>query len=475
MMELDSTVTSLQDVQQEQRDRIVDWDKQHVWHHITQHAPFEKQDPLVMSSGKGIYVWDINGKRYLDASSGGVWCVNVGYGRERIAEAMKQQAVKLNFFAGTAGNPVTAEFASKLIEKMPGMSRVYFSNSGSEANEKAYKIVRQIAHKKYGGKKHKILYRERDYHGTTISCLSSTGQEERRNQYGPFTPGFVEFPHCCEYRSQFGPVEDYGLQAAQQLEDVILREGPDTVGAIVIEPITAGGGVITPPKGYYEEIQRICKKYDILIHVDEVVCGMGRTGKWFGYQHYGIKPDIVTMAKGVASAYAAISCTVTTEEVFDLFKQNPSDKFDYFRDISTYAGCTVGPAAALENLKILEEENLVDNCAKVGEYLFARLQWLKQRHPVIGDVRGKGLFLGLELVKNRASKEPVDEAFAAGVAATCMKKGLIIGRTNRSFAKFNNTLCLSPPLTLNETEAEQIIQLLDQAFTEATAEVATEA
>ncbi len=297
---------------------IAEIDRQHVWHHLSQHAIYDHKQPPVMVKGEGLKVWDINGNEYLDASAGGVWTVNVGYGRRSIAEAVKQQLETLNFFAATAGTPVAAEFSKKLLEKMPGMSRVYLSNSGSEANEKAYKMVRQIAHKKYNGKKHKILYRERDYHGTTITCLSSTGQEERRSQYGPFTPGFIEIPHCCEYRSQYGDIADYGIRAAEAMEEVILKEGPDTVGAVVLEPITAGGGVITPPEGYWQKIQEICRKYDILLHIDEVVCGMGRTGAWFGYQHYGIKPDIVTLAKGVASGYAAISCTVTTEEVFNL-------------------------------------------------------------------------------------------------------------------------------------------------------------
>ncbi|WP_394242360.1 aminotransferase family protein [Vibrio astriarenae] len=443
---------------------VESWDKEHVWHHITQHAGFVDKAPLIMSHGKGEYVWDIKGNRYLDASSGGVWCVNIGYGRESMAEVIKQQALKLNYFAGTAGSPVMAEFANKLIEKMPGMKRVYFSNSGSEANEKAYKMVRQIAHKKYGGKKYKILYRERDYHGTTISCLSSTGQEQRREQYGPFTPGFVEFPHCCEYRSQFDDSADYGLKAAQELEKVILREGPETVGAIVVEPITAGGGVITPPEGYYQEVQRICDKYDILIHVDEVVCGVGRTGEWFGYQQYGLKPDIVTMAKGVASAYAAISCTVTTEEVFKLFQENPDDPFDYFRDISTFGACTIGPAAALENFRIIEEEGLVANAASVGSYLKKKLEAMMVTTPMIGDVRGKGLLLGIELVVDKESKQPLSEQVAAEVVAKCMQRGVIIGRTNRSFERFNNTLCLSPPLTLSVEQADQIIDTLSEVF-----------
>jgi taurine-pyruvate aminotransferase len=440
---------------------IVEKDRNHVWHHLSQHSVLKKQDPLVMVKGKGSRVWDAKGNSYLDASSGGVWCVNVGYGRAEIADAIRDQVLQLNFFASTAGTVPAAEFAEKLLEKMPGMSRVYYASSGSEANEKAFKIVRQIAQQKYGGKKHKILYRERDYHGTTIAALSATGQEERRMHYGPFVPGFVEFPHCCEYRSQFGDVDNYGVLAAQELEKIILREGPDTVGAVCFEPITAGGGVITPPEGYWPAVMEICKKYDILIHIDEVVCGMGRTGKWFGYQHYGIKPDIVTLAKGIASSYAPISCVVTTEALFDEFIADSSDREAYFRDVSTYAGCTAGPAAALANLAILERENLISNSEKMGNYLLEQLLIIKDKHQIIGDVRGKGLLLGIELVSDRETKTPVAEEVAMQVAGKCMKKGLIIGRTNRSFKHFNNTLCLCPVLTLTQEEADFIIETLD--------------
>ncbi|KIY40929.1 taurine--pyruvate aminotransferase [Pseudomonas sp. 10-1B] len=439
-------------------------DRAHVWHHLSQHKPLEQSDPLMIVEGKGMRVWDAKGNEYLDAVSGGVWTVNVGYGRESIADAVRDQLVKVNFFANSAGNIPAALFAQKLIEKMPGLSRVYYSNSGSEANEKAYKIVRQIAHKKYGGKKHKILFRERDYHGTTITALSSTGQFERKNQYGPFTPGFVEFPHCCQYRSQFGDIPDYGVRAALQMERVILAEGPDTVGAVVLEPITAGGGVITPPEGYWETIQAICKKYDILLHIDEVVCGLGRTGKWFGYQHYGIKPDIVTMAKGVASGYAAISCTVTTEEVFEAFKGEADDRMGYFRDISTFGGCTAGPAAALENMRIIEDEGLLENVTHMGEYFMGRLRELQDKYPVIGDVRGKGLFCGMELVKDRKTKDPVPESVPIAIVADCMRQGVMIGRTNRSFEQFNNTLCFSPALIATRTELDEIIAALDGAL-----------
>ncbi|MGR3500751.1 aminotransferase family protein [Pseudaestuariivita sp.] len=445
---------------------VVEADRAHVWHHLIQHKPFETNDPRIIIEGKGMRVWDQKGKEHLDAVSGGVWTVNVGYGRESIAKAVYDQLLKLNYFAGSAGSIPGALFSEKLLDKMPGMSRVYYCNSGSEANEKAFKMVRQIAHKRYGGKKHKILYRHRDYHGTTISCLSAGGQEERNAQYGPYTPGFVEVPHCLEYRAQ--PEFDggnYGEWAANQIEKVILREGPDTVGALCLEPVTAGGGVITPPEGYWERVQEICTKYDILLHIDEVVCGVGRTGVWFGYQNYGVKPDMVTMAKGVASGYAAIACLVTTEEVFDMFKDDAADPMNYFRDISTFGGCTAGPAAALENMRIIEDEDLLGNTLAMGERMMGNLNALAEKHAVIGDVRGKGLFLGAELVASRQTREPADEKKVQAVVADCMAQGIIIGATNRSVPGFNNTLCFSPALIATADDIDQITDSVDQALT----------
>ncbi len=445
---------------------VIAADKANVWHHLTPHQKFDTTDPLMIIEGKGMRVWNQTGREHLDAVSGGVWTVNVGYGRETIADAVRDQLVKMNYFAGSTGSIPGAKFAERLIEKMPGMSRVYYSNSGSEANEKAYKIVRQIAHNKYGGKKHKILYRERDYHGTTITALSSGGQEERKAQYGPFTPGFVEVPHCLQYRSQWGDVDDYGIRAANAIEEVILREGPETVGGLILEPITAGGGVITPPEGYWPRVQEICKKYDVLLIIDEVVCGMGRTGTWFGYQHYGIEPDMVTMAKGVASGYAAISCTVTTEAVFNMFKDNPSDPMSYFRDISTFGGCTSGPAAALENMRILEDEKLLENTAAMGEYFLDKLEGLKGKHDLIGQVRGKGLFVGAELVADRDTREPVPESVAQAVVGDCMaNNAVVIGVTNRSLPGLNNTLCFSPALIATKSDIDEIVSAVDGALT----------
>ncbi len=449
---------------------LVDQDTSHVWHHLTQHTTFDQTDPFMVVRGEGNRVWDSRGNDYLDAVSGGVWTVNVGYGRRTIADAVHTQLVTMHYYAHTAGNAPAAQFADKLISLMPGMSRVYFSNSGSEANEKAFKIVRQMSEQQHGGKKYKILYRERDYHGTTITTLSATGQQQRRTGYGPFTPGFIEVPHCCEYRAQpEADLDNYGVWAANQIEAVILREGPDTVGALCLEPITAGGGIIEPPAGYWKRVREICDTYNVLLIIDEVVCGMGRTGKWFGYQHYDIQPDIVTMAKGVASGYAAISCTVTTEAVFNAFKATPEGgdpRTRYFRDISTFGGCTAGPAAALENTHIIESERLLDNVTHQGEYLKQQLRSLQDKHPVIGDVRGKGLFVGFELVKNRDTKEPVDETLTLKIAAHCMKHGVLIGRTNRSFEELNNNICLSPPFISTREDIDCIIAALDAALFE---------
>lgn len=446
-------------------EQVTQSDQKHVWHHLVQHKQFEENAPMMIVEGKGMKVWDAKGNEYLDAVSGSVWTVNVGYGRESIAKAVYDQMVKLCFFAGSAGNIPGAQFAEHLLDKMPGMGRVYYSSSGSEANEKAFKLVRQLSHLKYGGKKYKIIYRDRDYHGTTIATLSAGGQFERKNQYGPFVDGFVEFTNCCCYRCPFD--KEYGscnIECAHALEEKILEEGPDTVGALILEPITAGGGVIEPVAEYFPIIQEICKKYGVLLIIDEVVCGVGRTGTWFGYQHYDVKPDIVTMAKGVASGYAAISCTVTTEDLFEQFKTDSKDPMHYFRDISTYGGVTAGPAAALENMRIIEQENLLENVTLMGEYMMDQLNNLKDKHPIIGDVRGKGLFLGIELVEDRQSKAPVHEQVAIDVASDCLRQGVMIGRTNRSFTLYNNTLALSPSMICTKVEVDQIVTALDNAF-----------
>ena len=444
---------------------IIQNDKDHIWHHLTQHKAFESSDPMIVSKAKGMIVTDTKGNEYLDGTSGGVWTVNLGFGRDDMVEAVSNQLSKIPYFAGTFGNEPAAEYAKEVTSLMPGLDRVYYSNSGSEANEKGYKMVRQLAHFHNEGKKHKIIYRDRDYHGTTIGAMSSTGQLQRKKQYGPFVPGFVEMPHCCCYRCPFG--KKYGecnIECATALEDIIKTEGPDTVGSVVLEPITAGGGVIPPVPEYFPIIESICRKYDVLLHIDEVVCGIGRTGKWFGYQHYDVQPDIVTTAKGLAAGYAAVSITVTTERLFDMFKEDPTNIDSYFRDISTFGGSTAGPAAALEVLKIIKREKLIENINVVGDYLKNKLLELQDKHEMIGEVRGKGLFCGVELVKDRATKEPVDEKVAIAVAGHCFQNKVMIGRTNRSFETNNNVLLFSPAFICSKNDIDLIIESVDNAL-----------
>ena len=444
---------------------LIQNDKDHVWHHLTQHKGFESTDPMMVAKAKGMVVTDTNGNEYLDGTSGGVWTVNLGFGRDDMVQAVSNQLTKIPYFAGSFGNEPAAEYAKEVTSLMPGLDRVYYSNSGSEANEKGYKMVRQLAHFHNDGKKHKIIYRDRDYHGTTIGAMSSSGQIQRKKQYGPFAPGFVEMPHCCCYRCPYG--KKYGecnIECATVLEDIIKKEGPDTVGSVVLEPITAGGGVIPPVPEYFPIIESICRKYDVLLHIDEVVCGLGRTGKWFGYQHYDVQPDIVTTAKGLAAGYAAVSITVTTEKLFNMFKEDPTNVDSYFRDISTFGGSTAGPAAALEVLKIIKREKLLENVNEVGEHLKNKLLELQDKHEMIGEVRGKGLFCGVELVKDRATKEPVDETVAAGVAAHCFKNKVMIGRTNRSFETNNNVLLFSPAFICTKTDIDLIVESVDNAL-----------
>ena len=444
---------------------IIQNDKDHVWHHLTQHKAFESSDPMIVSKAKGMIVTDTKGNEYLDGTSGGVWTVNLGFGRDDMVEAVSNQLSKIPYFAGSFGNEPAAEYAKEVTSLMPGLDRVYYSNSGSEANEKGYKMVRQLAHFHNEGKKHKIIYRDRDYHGTTIGAMSSTGQLQRKKQYGPFVPGFVEMPHCCCYRCPFG--KKYGecnIECATALEDIIKTEGPDTVGSVVLEPITAGGGVIPPVPEYFPIIESICRKYDVLLHIDEVVCGLGRTGKWFGYQHYDVQPDIVTIAKGLAAGYAAVSITVTTEKLFNMFKEDPTNVDSYFRDISTFGGSTAGPAAALEVLKIIKREKLLENVNEVGEHLKNKLLELQDKHEMIGEVRGKGLFCGVELVKDRTTKEPVDEKVATAVAGHCFKNKVMIGRTNRSFETNNNVLLFSPAFICTKNDIDLIVESVDNAL-----------
>lgn len=444
---------------------LADLQRQHQWLHLTNHKIFENSEPQIMVEGKGLMVKDAKGNEYLDALSGGVWGVNVGFGREDMVEAIANQMRKLAYFAGNTATPPYIQLAAKLAQLTGGLQRVYVSNSGSEANEKAFKMVRQYFAIKYPEKKkYKIVYRNRDYHGTTFAALSATGQPERRASYGPFLEGFVEIPHACCYRCQFGKTyPGCNIDCAHALEEVIKREGEDTVAAVILEPITAGGGIIPPVDEYYPIIQSICRKYDVLLIMDEVVNGFGRTGKMFGYQHYTVEPDIATMAKGIASSYMPLSVTAAREEIFSAFLADLSDPIGYFRDISTYGGCAAGCTAAVESIRIIEEESLVENSAQMGKYLLEGLNEFK-KHKLVGDVRGRGLFAGIELVEDKKTKAPCKESVLAAIVGDVKSQGVIIGRMGRSLPNQNNVITMAPALIATKNDIDRIIHAIGNAL-----------
>ncbi len=449
-------------------EEMVAADKNCLWHHLKPHKLFQMQEQMVIVEGKGLMVTDIRGNEYLDVTSGGVWSVMVGYGRDSIAEAVCAQMKKMPYFAGAYGTIPAIKFAQKLLEKLPRHDKVYFSNSGSEANEKAFKLVRQasrISSERKG--KYKIMYRDRDYHGCTFGAMSSTGQAQRKEDYGPFLDGFVEFPHCCCYRCPYD--KTYGecnIECARKVEDIILEEGPETVGGLIVEPITAGGGILKPVPEYFPILQEICNKYDVWLIIDEVVCGFGRTGKFWGHEHFDVDPDIITMAKGLASSYEALSATVVKQKIYDLFLCDPSDpetRLNYFRDISTYGGCTAPMTAALESTRIIEDEDLVENSRVVGEYLLEKLKGL-EHFDSVGDVRGQGLFAGIEFVTDKATKEPVTEAQMAALMANLLAQGVIAGRTNSSFHGLNNVMNFAPCLIITKDQVDTVVSAVSAAI-----------
>jgi taurine-pyruvate aminotransferase len=449
-------------------EEIVRGDRDYVWHHIKPHKVFQTTEQMIIVEGKGLRVKDIRGREYLDATSGGVWSVMVGHGRESIAAAVYEQLKTLGYYAGTVGNVPTIKFAAKLIELLPRLGKVFFSNSGSEANEKAFKIVRQLSHIDPSRKgKYKILFRERDYHGTTIGALSATGQLERKQDFGPFAEGFVEFPHALCYRCPLNKTyPGCDIDCARSMEDVILKEGPDTIGGCIVEPITAGGGIILPVPEYYAILQEICNKYGIYLIMDEVVCGFGRTGKFWGHDQYGADPDIVTMAKGLASSYMPLSATAVRQEIFNKFLCDPNDpaeRMNYFRDISTYGGCAGATTAALESTRIIEAENLVENSRVVGDYLLQGLQSLSDM-PIVGNVRGKGLFCGIEFVKDKQTREPITETEMGRIMGLVTAEGVLAGRTSSSLPGNNTIMNFAPALVATKADIDEIVSAVKRAI-----------
>lgn len=433
-----------------------------LWRPFTQHAL--RQKPLVIVEGHGCKVKDASGNEYLDGMSG-LWCVNVGYGQERLVAAAAEQMRRLPYTPTTRPAPSAIELALRLARLLPGdLNHVQFLNSGSEAVETALKVARQCARQTYPRQnRHKIIARYRGYHGWTLGSLGATGQWVRKVHFEPLIAGFVHVRPPDTFRLFTGmSPNDAAQRLAEELEEVIEFEGPETVAAFIGEPIIGGGGVIVPPDEYWPLIRRVCDKYDVLLIHDEVITGFGRTGRMFASEHWGVVPDIMTMAKGISSGYVPMSATAVTDRVFDAFKGDATDNVQ-FNQISTFGGHPVACAVALENLSLIDDLGLVANAARTGERLEAGLRQLL-RHDLVGDVRGKGMIWGVELVEP-GTRDPLPQARVNAVMSEAQKRGLLIGKNVGTVPKLECVLTIAPPLVAGEQEVDFLVSTLDEAIT----------
>ncbi|HET7578969.1 MAG TPA: aspartate aminotransferase family protein [Bacillales bacterium] len=438
-----------------------DWlkkDEKYVWHAMRRYNP--DAPPFIAAEGNGAWITDVDGNKYLDGMSG-LWCVNAGYGREVLAKAAYEQLKTLPYYPLSNSHVPAIELGEKLNEWLEGDYIVFFSNSGSEANETAFKIARQYHQQNGESERHKFISRYRAYHGNSFGALAATGQAQRKYRYEPLAPGFVHVSPPDPYRSPYGGSdEDIGRAYAEEIDRVITWELDETVAGVIMEPIITGGGVIFPPENYLKEVREICDRHGVLLIIDEVICGFGRTGKKFGFMNYGIKPDIVTMAKGITSAYLPLSATAVRRDLFESFKGD--EDYAHFRHVNTFGGNPAACAVALKNLEIFENEQLVERSAQLGEKLAAEMEELKE-HPNVGHVRSKGLLLGIELVEDKSTKEPAKPEKLNKVIAAAKQKGLIMSKNGDTVAGYNNVLTLSPPLSMTDDDFAFMVKTVKES------------
>jgi L-2,4-diaminobutyrate transaminase len=437
-------------------------DRRSFFHPFTSIADQQKHDARIIASAEGVYVTDSKGRRCLDGAAG-LWCVNIGYGRNEVVEAMARQASLLPFvhsFTGVANEPAILLAERILRWAPPGMAKVFFGNSGSDANDTNIKLVWYYNNLRGLPAKKKIISRERAYHGVTIGAGSLTGLGYCHAGFDLPLPQIRHTLSVDQYRGRPEGMSEseFATYLADRLEALILAEGPETVAAFIAEPLMGTGGVLPPPEGYFPKIQAVLDRYDVLMIADEVICGFGRLGEDFGSTRYGIRPDIMTLAKGLSSGYQPISASVVGERIWRVLNDN-ADKFATFAHGFTYSAHPVAAAAALANLDILERENLVANAKSAGIALKAALLRALGDHPLVGDIRGEGLMLGIELVADKAAKLPFDAALKvpARIVALGYEEGVIV-------RPLTNVIAMSPPLTLSAEDIEVLVAGLRRAF-----------
>lgn len=430
-------------------------DQRSQLHSFTAITDLMNDGPTVMVEGNGVRVRDVAGKEYLDGMAG-LWCVNLGYGRREIVEAITKQSERLSFFHTFNGmtTDVVAECAEALLKRAPvPMSRVFFGASGSDANETQLKLIWYYNNLRGKPEKKKIIARWNSYHGSAVATASLTGLPSMHTLFdlpkGPIL--HVSAPYYYRDAPEGMSERDFSRQLARELEETIQSEGLETIAAFFAEAVMGAGGLITPPEGYFDEIVPILRKYDILLVADEVVTGFGRLGTYWGSQSYGFEPDLITSAKGVTSGYFPMSVCYISPKVWDVIEAE-AGKAGMFGHGYTYSAHPVGAAAALAALKLIDDLKVVENVADVGPYALQALRDRIGQHTNVGDIRGRGLMLGIELVKDRGTKEALPMADRTGrqVLKAAAKRGLIT-------RALGDTLVFAPPLILTRGEADELV------------------
>jgi putrescine---pyruvate transaminase len=442
---------------------LIEIDRRHVIHPL--HHPDDHRQPILVTEGKGAMLCGADGREYIDGLSG-LWNVNIGHGRAELADAAAAQMRRIAFASAYIGQ--TNEPAIRLAEKIvrhayPNSAAVYFTTAGAESNESAFKFARYFWKVQDRPDKTKIISRLHAYHGVTMAAMSATGMASYQKMFGPLIPGFVQAAPPYAYRWE-GNAEP-GQGAAEAVEQAILAEGPDTVAAVIAEPVQGAGGVIVPPPSYFPALRAVCDRYDVLLIADEVITGFGRTGRWFALGHWGVEPDLVTFAKGVTSGYLPLGGVIASKRVHDAIESAPADR--KFMHAATYSGHPVCCAVGLRNVEIIESEGLVDRAAVMGRRLFAGLETLRDL-PVVGEVRGLGMMCGVELVADRATKAP-----ATGLGGRVVRESIARGLLPRLRAgslepPIGDTICLAPPLMTPVETLDRIPEILRAAITAAT-------
>jgi adenosylmethionine-8-amino-7-oxononanoate aminotransferase len=435
--------------------------KKHLWMHFTRMGAYADHDVPIIVRGDGCYVWDENGKRYLDGLSA-LFCVNAGHGRAELGQAAAEQAKELGFYTNWSyAHPRAIELAARIASLAPeGMDRVFFTSGGSEAVESALKLCRNWHRMNGDGQRIKVIAREIAYHGTSLGALSATGIPGLRAQFEPLTPGGCHVPNTNSYR---WPADRDPLWAADQIEDRILFEGPETVSAVILEPVQNAGGCFAPPEGYWQRVREICDRYGVLLISDEVICSWGRLGHYFGAQRYDYSPDLITTAKGITSAYAPMGALIASDKVADPFMEGNA----MFAHGFTFAGHPMSAAIAMANLDIFEREDLCGHVLEKEPEFRQMLEGLREL-PIVGDVRGAGYFQAIELVKDQDTKESFNdeesESLLRGyLSGALYEHGLICRADDRG----DPVVQLSPPLIADTEEFEEIDRVLRLVLTEA--------